>query len=191
MLSGYELLASAGSVRELVRRAQESAPRAVVLATALEPFGPLRDVSAVRAAVGAVPLVIVALGFRARSARRLASADVDGLLHETDIEHALGPTVRAVLANQLCIPAGLRDTLARPVLSHREKQVLELVVAGLSNGEIASRLYLSESTVKSHLAASFRKLGVSSRTEAARRALDPELGLTPSHPHPSPAALAG
>jgi DNA-binding NarL/FixJ family response regulator len=63
------------------------------------------------------------------------------------------------------------------VFSYREKQVLELVLAGLTNGEIAGRLYLSESTVKSHLASSFRKLGVSSRVEAARRVLDPDSGL--------------
>ena len=82
-----------------------------------------------------------------------------------------------MLSKQLCVPASMRGTLARPVFSHREKQVLELLLAGLTNGEIAAELFLSESTVKSHLASSFRKLGVSSRTEAARCVLAPDSGV--------------
>ena len=53
------------------------------------------------------------------------------------------------------------------VLSARQKEILELVVDGLSNAEIAGRLFLSESTVKQHLGAAYKLLGVSNRTEAA------------------------
>jgi DNA-binding CsgD family transcriptional regulator len=63
--------------------------------------------------------------------------------------------------------------------SLREKQVLQLVADGLTNAEIACRLFLSESTVKSHLSSSFRKLGVSSRSEAAAVVLDADHGLAP------------
>lgn len=177
VLAGHEVIAAGSSPHELIPYARQLEPDVIVLGAVLEPFSPLRDVTAVRAELPEIPLVVVALGFFTRAARKLVRADVDGLLHETDLEAALPATIHAVLADQLCIPASLRGALARPVFSHREKQVLELVVAGLSNSEIASRLYLSESTVKSHLAASFRKLGVSSRGEAARRATDPELGL--------------
>jgi predicted transcriptional regulator len=51
------------------------------------------------------------------------------------------------------------------------------VAAGLTNGEIADSLFLSESTVKSHLSSAFAKLGVRSRKEAAALVLDPEQGL--------------
>ena len=185
VLAGHEVVSSSASVRDLIEASRGLAPRLVVLAAVLEPFSPLRDVTALRAELPDIPLVVVAVGFFTRAARKLVSADVDGLLHETDVETALPATIGAVLSDQLCVPASLRGALARPVFSHREKQVLELVVAGLSNSDIASRLFLSESTVKSHLAASFRKLGVSSRAEAARRAVDPELGLEMS---PSPSA---
>jgi DNA-binding NarL/FixJ family response regulator len=53
-------------------------------------------------------------------------------------------------------------------LSARKREVLELVVEGLSNAEIAGRLYLTESTIKQHLRAVYKVLGVSNRTEAAK-----------------------
>ena len=53
------------------------------------------------------------------------------------------------------------------VLTPRELDVLELVAQGLSNSDIAQRLFLSEHTVHRHLANILRKVNVSSRTEAA------------------------
>ena len=80
----------------------------------------------------------------------------------------LGPDLRA---------GETSDQVERPVFSFREKQVLELVARGFTNGEIAMQLFLAESTVKSHLSSSFRKLGINSRKEAAAIVLDPENGL--------------
>lgn len=62
-------------------------------------------------------------------------------------------------------------------LSPREIQVLTLVAAGRSNREIGKELFLSETTVKSHLVHIFGKLGVKSRTSAIARAR--ELGTLP------------
>ncbi len=59
----------------------------------------------------------------------------------------------------------------------REQEVLELIAAGLSNQEIADRLYLSIHTVKMYASQLYRKLGVRRRTEAVRRAR--EVGLLP------------
>ena len=57
-----------------------------------------------------------------------------------------------------------------PALSERESVVLEAVARGLSNREIGRQLWISEQTVKFHLRNIYRKLGISSRTEAARYA---------------------
>jgi DNA-binding NarL/FixJ family response regulator len=54
------------------------------------------------------------------------------------------------------------------VLSSRQQQILRMVVEGMSNAEIGRRLYLSESTVKQHLRAAYKVLGVSNRTQASK-----------------------
>ena len=78
--------------------------------------------------------------------------------------------------------------MAKPTFSHREKEILELLVAGMTNRQIGDRLYLSESTVKTHVTAAFAKLGVRSRKDAAAILLDPAEGLAPTA-LPSDAAL--
>jgi DNA-binding CsgD family transcriptional regulator len=58
-----------------------------------------------------------------------------------------------------------------PVLTPRERQVLQLVASGAANKRVALDLGMTEHTVKFHLASVFRKLGVTNRTEAAARYL--------------------
>ncbi len=102
-----------------------------------------------------------------RGVRRALEAGADGVVFETMLESTLSVTVRSVLAGQTVVPAAGRLELDRPTLSTREKQVLSMVVAGMSNKAIAGELFLAESTVKCHLSSAFSKLGVRSRNEAA------------------------
>lgn len=93
-----------------------------------------------------------------------------------------------VVAGMLCLPrlgqeffnsrpkakCNGQDTL--PSLSERERQVLALLGKSLSNQEMAHKLFLSESTVKTHLRSLFRKMGVRNRSEAVLLAM--QIGLT-------------
>jgi DNA-binding NarL/FixJ family response regulator len=134
-----------------------------------------------------VPKIAVVAEMGGISSRRLLAAEIDGLVLEQTLERTLAPAVAAVLAGQLCVPSEARSALAGPVFSHREKQVLRLLLAGLTNSQIAEQLFLSESTVKSHLSSSFRKLGVSSRAEVLRRARSSD-GALPFPVSPAPVA---
>ena len=64
-------------------------------------------------------------------------------------------------------------------LTQREHDILTLLAEGRANRDIAQRLYLSEKTVKAHLAAIFRKLGVTNRTQAAMMAVQMGVGPIP------------
>lgn len=67
------------------------------------------------------------------------------------------------------------QTIAQPMLSIREREVLNLLAMGSSNAEIASRLYVSTETVKTHVAHVLRKLDVPNRGSAVEKAA--RLGL--------------
>jgi LuxR family maltose regulon positive regulatory protein len=60
-------------------------------------------------------------------------------------------------------------------LTSREQDVLQLMAAGLTNAEIAEELVIAAGTVKKHAANIYGKLGVSNRTEAAKKARDLDL----------------
>ena len=113
----------------------------------------------------------------ARGLRPLLAAGAAGIVWEDEADPCLASAVLAVFAGQLVLPADAATLVAKPSLSTREKQVLGLVVIGFSNADIARKLHLAETTVKSHLTSSFRKLGVHTRSEAAMRILDPQTGL--------------
>lgn len=86
---------------------------------------------------------------------------------------------RAVLGGQIYIPAGVSNIFAdaaqrrhatppgHPVLTDRQREVLTLLSAGKSNKEIGRALSIAEGTVKVHIAAAFRILGVHNRVSAA------------------------
>jgi DNA-binding NarL/FixJ family response regulator len=131
------------------------------------------EVRALRSRLGGSRIVVVVPADAGRI-RHTLEAGADGVVLEPELEDALAPTVAAVAAGQVVAPRRRRAEIERPALSHREKQALHLVAIGLTNSEIATRLYLTESTVKSHLTSVFSKLGVHSRAEAAALALDPD-----------------
>jgi DNA-binding NarL/FixJ family response regulator len=124
----------------------------------------------------ALILAIMPAGSRNTALRRALLAGAGGIVLEDELDRALVATAHAVLAGQLAVPSSLGRQIAPRPLSHREKQVLALVVKGLTNREIADTLYLAESTVKTHLASAFRKLDARSRSDAVARIQDPETG---------------
>ena len=103
---------------------------------------------------------------RRSGAKRL----VDGVRALARHEAALDPAATSHLVHHLTSapqPGTAPALRALDRLTDRQREVAELVAQGLSNEEIAGRLFLSLATVKSHLTASMRRLEVRSRTELA------------------------
>jgi DNA-binding NarL/FixJ family response regulator len=83
-------------------------------------------------------------------------------------EELLAPSVTRRLIEQYVSrpPAGAAVPAELAELTEREREVLELIGGGLSNGEIAARLVVSEATVKTHVNHVFQKLGLRDRVQA-------------------------
>ncbi len=80
----------------------------------------------------------------------------------------LAKAVQLVGSGQTLFPT--KSTQPEPLLTEREREVLELIAAGETNAEIAKRLYLSPHTIKEHTSALYRKLGARNRAEAVQLA---------------------
>ena len=128
-------------------------------------------------ALDAAPYVLVLTNYDSdRDILGAVEAGASGYLLKDAPPHELITAVRAAAAGESAlapvIATRLMDRMRAPQasMSARELQVLELVAAGRSNSDIAAELFVSDTTVKSHLAHIFTKLGVSSRTAAVSRA---------------------
>ncbi len=84
--------------------------------------------------------------------------------------HAGRPTISAE-ATEALIQAASQDVVPGHDLTEREREVILLMVEGLNNTQIAGRLVVSPSTIKSHVSSILAKLGVTSRTEAVALAI--------------------
>jgi NarL family two-component system response regulator LiaR len=84
---------------------------------------------------------------------------------------ARGERILSAEATQALISAATRPAAASYNLTEREREVLQYVVAGLTNAEIAERMYISRSTVKFHVSSLLAKLNVATRAEAITVAL--------------------
>jgi two-component system response regulator DesR len=133
----------------------------------------LREIQRVFDGVGCV---LVCKSATSGDIRRTIELGAGGIVLIDEVEVALAAVVSAVSAGQVSVPRGHRGELRAQVLTTREKQILGLVVMGMTNAEIATKLFLAESTVKSHLSSAFSKLDVSSRNEAVGVILDPARG---------------
>ncbi len=80
----------------------------------------------------------------------------------------LARAVQLVGSGQTLFPT--KSAQPEPLLTEREREVLELIAAGETNAEIARRLFLSPHTIKEHTSALYRKLGARNRAEAVQLA---------------------
>jgi DNA-binding NarL/FixJ family response regulator len=200
-----EILETQPDIR-VVGEAQDSATT-VALAAQTRPDIVLLDVeipggevtatvSQIRQRSPASRIIILSMYEGPHLVRALLAAGIRGYLLKSIHWQELVVAIRAIRADDDRIILGVsRESLgpAQPdpaagALSARELEVLDLVAQALSNGQIASRLQLTEATVKRHLRNIFAKLGAVSRLDAVNKAKARQRYQPASVPRPPPPA---
>lgn len=122
----------------------------------------------------AVPVAILSASENPKDVRIAIEAGAAGYIPKSSSPELMLTALRLILAGDVYVPGKLlqrAEAEAAPEsLTPRQRDVLDLVVEGLSNKLIADRLNIAEKTVKQHITTIFRVYGVSNRTQLALKA---------------------
>ena len=181
-----EVVAEAGDGEEAVRLSGSSKPDVAIIDISMPKLDGIEATKQIKALYPTIGVLILSAYDDDQFVFSLLEAGAAGYLLKSVRGRELIDAVRAVYAGESVLhPVIARKVLNRfapvsgeprgqrlsEILSEREVEVLKLATRGLSNQDIANELCLSLRTVQAHLGHIFNKLQVSSRTEAAVRAL--------------------
>jgi two-component system response regulator NreC len=178
-----ETVGEAANVERAVFEALEARPDVVLLDVVMPGKTGIEGMPALLQAVPDVKVLMLSMQDDPRYVREAFEAGASGYVlkeaADTDVVHA----VRAVAAGERYVHPALgarliaaeseeRKRAESDPLSEREREVLRLLALGHTNQEIAALLYISVRTAETHRAHIMQKLGLSSRAELVRYALD-------------------
>ncbi|GLX98198.1 response regulator [Herbidospora sp. NEAU-GS84] len=182
MIDGHEgitVVGEAGSGDEAVVRARDLTPDVVLMDLRMPGGDGVGATSRILVGQPGVRVIVLTTYETDQDIVRAVEAGAAGyLLKDTSRADLLGAIKAAARGETVLSPSVATRLVTRmraPViesLSPRETEVLSLVARGLTNAEIGRELFISETTVKTHLLRVFGKLGVSDRTAAVTTALN-------------------
>jgi DNA-binding NarL/FixJ family response regulator len=156
-------------------------PDLILLDLSLPGMDGMSGLARLRDAVPAVPVVVLSANEESAKIRRAFAGGAMGYIPKSAGSDVILHALRLVLAGGMYVPANVvtrpatqsrhAQDLESTALTDRQQEVLNLLSQGLSNKEIAARLALAENTVRVHVAAILRLLGVKNRTEAGYQAV--------------------
>jgi DNA-binding NarL/FixJ family response regulator len=171
--------------------ADGDAPDVVLMDLAMEPVDGVAATRQLRATLPEVEVVAITSLVDQSRVQAALEAGASGYLVKDAAPEELAVAIRAARRGEIHIDAGLarrlmdslspRKTAPDPFseLSEREVEILRLIAEGHANKEIARRLVISERTARTHVSNILRKLGLSSRTQAALFAVREGLAGSP------------
>jgi two-component system nitrate/nitrite response regulator NarL len=198
---GVQVVASVGSGEEGVRRAKELSADLILLDVKMPGMNGIETLKALRASGVGAPVVMLTMSREDADLSAALRAGAQGYLLKDIEPEDLVPALEAALQGNNVVARELVGSLARLVrgdggpavpqpapsrpfaeLTPRELEILECIADGSSNKMIARALDITDGTVKLHVKAILRKLGVRSRVEAAVAAVEHGLGRGRSKP---------
>lgn len=174
-MPNMQVVAEAASGEEAVEVYRKVQPDVTLMDLRMQHGNGVQAIQTIRAASPQARIIVLTTFDGDEDIFRALQAGARGyLLKGADINELVS-AIHAVHSGKSRIPAPVAERLAErmsnPALTERETDVLRLIVGGNSNKEIASALFISEATVKTHINNLLGKLGVTDRTQAATTAL--------------------
>jgi len=172
---GLDIVAEAPDGKQAIEQFRHHKPDITLMDLRLPNLGGVDAITAIRSEFPAARVIVLTTFDGDEDIYRALQAGARGYLLKGMDADELIEAVRAVHAGKTRIPGAVAQRLAGRMsgqeLTLRETDVLKQIVAGKSNKEIASVLFISEATVKTHINSLLGKLGVTDRTQAATTAL--------------------
>jgi DNA-binding NarL/FixJ family response regulator len=169
------VVAEASNGQQAVELFRKHRPDVTLLDLRMPGMGGVEAATAIRAEFPTARMIALTTYGGDEDIRRALAAGVLAYLTKDVLHDELLKAIRAVHEGHTYLPAAVAAALAaqlpRPDLSAREVQVLELIVRGLANKQIAYTLNIAEHTVKNHVKNILSKLGAQDRTQAATAAI--------------------
>jgi DNA-binding NarL/FixJ family response regulator len=163
---------------EAVTLAAKETPDVVVLDVEMPVMGAEMAITRILRASPSSKVLVLTMYDEPRLVRKLLALGAHGYIVKNATREELVAAIRTVYQVEnrvvLSVSRSTADRLEgaeKSMLSSRELEVLLLMARAMSNSQIASHLHISEGTVKRHLTNIYAKLGVSSRADAAKKAL--------------------
>ncbi|GII02789.1 response regulator [Planobispora takensis] len=183
---GLKVVGEAGDSGEALALVERERPDVLMLDVEIPGDDVLDTVGRVRVISPATKIIVLSMYDGPQLLRRLLSSGIRGYLLKSVHREEVISAIRSVVSDpERLVLAVSRDSLAQVhaptpnTLTDKERQVLEFAAQALSNQQIATRLGLTEATVKRHLRNVFVKLGAVSRIDAVNRAIAASLISVP------------
>lgn len=170
------VVAQASNGKEAVALFAENLPDVTLIDLRMPEMGGVEAIKAIRAIHPGAVFIVLTTYQGDEDIHKAMRAGAQGYLLKGMPHNDLLEAIRRVHSGCQYLPPSVRNRLANRLpsseLSPRELQILELIVKGLSNKQIADKLGITEGTVKWHVNAILGRLNVSDRTQAAVAALN-------------------
>lgn len=170
-----EVVAEAANGNEAIRLAQLHRPDVMLIDLRMPQMNGLEALYAIRAEWEQANIIILSTYDGDEDIYRALQAGAQAYILKGSSRSELLSTIRAVHSGRKRIPlevaAKLAERISTSELTDRELEVLESIVAGMSNKEIGNHLSITEGTVKAHVNSILGKMGVTDRTNAVTEAL--------------------
>jgi DNA-binding NarL/FixJ family response regulator len=167
------VVAEAATAAETIAAHATAGPDVTLLDLRM-PGGGLEALREIRRQVPQARVLIITTSDLEEDIHRALTAGANGYILKSVLPEELATAIRAIHAGGRWVPEAiarkLADRASSPDLSPREREVLVLLVKGLTNPEIATALGVSLGTAKAHVGHILEKLGVAARSEAAAEA---------------------